>query len=281
MAWTTFAALTNPTLPELDGNFSTLYYLTNIACTASGTTTNFILTPSPTAAAITSYQQDMQLTAIATNTNGAAATGQLSGLAALPIYNDTVNGPTALTGGEIVNLCSFTLIYDSALNGNAGGFHLRAGNVVLTGQTLTMAGASITGNIAGTSLNLTGPASLSSLNVGGPAALASLVVSGPASLSSLGINAGTPILRYNSTVTTVVFGTLVPQTSADVTITFSGVKLSDDISIGWSVAPTASIVFTPFAAAAGSVVVRALNPISNATVTIGTLTMRLTQIGFT
>ena len=281
MAWTTFAALTNPTLPELDGNFSTLYYLTNIACTVSGSANALILTPNPTAASVTSYQQDMQFTGIAINSNSGAATGQVSGLAALPIYNDTVNGPTALGGGEIVTLNAVTLIYDVALNSGAGGFHLRAGNVVLTGQTLTMAGASVTGNIAGTSLNLTGPASLASLNVSGPAALASLVVSGPASLSSVGINAGTPILRYNSTVTTVVFGTLTPQTSADVTITFSGVKLSDDISIGWSIAPTPSIVFTPFAAAAGSVVVRALNPISNATVTLGTLTMRLTQIGFT
>jgi len=268
--WTTFAALTGPTLPELDANFSILYNLTNIACTVAGSANALLLTPNPTAATITSYQQNMWLTGIAVNTNSGAATAQLTGLGALPIYNDTVNGPTALTGGEIVALTAFSLIYDSALNSGGGGFHLRTGNVVLTGQTLTMAGASVTGNITSGSLAVTGPSSLTSLNV-----------TGPASLASLSINGGTPILRYNTAVTTVVFTAITPQTSQDHTITFAGVQLSDNIAIGWSVTPTASIVFSAFPSAAGSVVMRALNPITNQTITPGTLTVRLTQIGFT
>ena len=268
--WTTFAALTGPTLPELDANFSILYNLTNIACSVAGGANALTLTPSPTAATITGYQQNMWLTGIALNSNTGAATAQLQGLAALPIYNDTSNGPTALTGGEIVALTAFSLIYDSALNSGGGGFHLRTGNVVLTGQTLTMAGASVTGNILGGSLNISGPATFSTVTA-----------TGPASVGTLSINGGTPILRFNTAVTSVVFTAITPQTSQDQTITFAGVKLSDNIAIGWSVTPTASIIFSAFPSAAGSVVMRALNPITNQTITPGTLTVRLTQIGFT
>lgn len=280
--WTTFASLTGPTLPELDGNFDILYYLTNVACTTSGSANALVLTPSPAAAPISQYQQNMWLTGIALNTNAGAATAQVSGLAALPIYNDTTNGPTALTGGEIVALTAYSLIFDQALNGAAGGFHLRTGNVVLTGQTLTAAGVSATGQVSAGSLNVTGPAALASLGVTGPASLASLNVSGPSALAaSVAINGGSPILRLNSTVTTVVFTALTPQTSQDQTITFSGVKLSDNIDLGWSVTPTASIIFSAFASGSGSVVMRAQNPITNQTITPGTLTVRLTQIGFT
>jgi len=278
--WTTFAALTGPTLPELDGNYGILYYLTNISCTVAGSSSAFTLTPSPTAVPITSYQQGMTFTGIALNSNAGAVTGQVGSLAALPVYNDTVNGPTALTGGEIVALNSFSFIYDSALNSGGGGFHLRTGNVVFAGQTLTMGGASVTGLISSASLNVSGPATLASLNLSGLGSLASLNA-GPTSLSQLAINAGTPILRYNSTVTTVVFTSIVPNASQDQTVSFAGVKLSDNIVMGWSVAPTASIVFSAFAAAAGSVIMRAQNAVSNQTITPGTLTVRLTQIGFT
>ena len=111
--------------------------------------------------------------------------------------------------------------------------------------------------------------------------MTSLSASGPSSLASLSIAGGSPILRYNSTLTSVIFTAIVPQASQDQTVTFSGVKLSDDIQLGWSVTPTASIVFSAFPSAAGSVVVRALNPLTGATITPGTLTLRLTQIGFT
>jgi len=128
---------------------------------------------------------------------------------------------------------------------------------------------------------LAGSGSLSSLTVGGAASLTSLSASGPSSLASLSIAGGSPILRYNSTLTSVIFTAIVPQTSQDQTVTFSGVKLSDNIQLGWSATPNASLVYSAFPSAAGSVVVRALNPLTGATITPGTLTLRLTQIGFT
>lgn len=268
MSWTTFANLTNPTLVELDGNFGILSGLVPVPCTVSGTN-SLTLTSNAAAAANAGYQQNMILVGVAVATNTTAATAQLGSLAALPIYKDTAIGPVALSGGEIIQSCFLQLTYDSALNSGGGGFHLSTGVGELIGQTVTVASI------------LAGSGSLSSLTVGGAASLTSLSASGPSSLVSLSIAGGSPILRYNSTLTSVIFTAIVPQASQDQTVTFSGVKLSDDIQLGWSVTPTASIVFSAFPSAAGSVVVRALNPLTGATITPGTLTLRLTQIGFT
>ena len=136
MAWTTFAALTAPTLPELDGNFSILTLLANIPVTISGTNT-LVLTSTGGATAIAAYQQNMVIVGVAVATNNGAVTAQLGGLAALNVYNDTLSGPALLVGGEIVNNCRVTLIYDSALNSGAGGFHLgTGGSAQLVGATI-------------------------------------------------------------------------------------------------------------------------------------------------
>ena len=85
---------------------------------------------------------------------------------------------------------------------------------------------------------------------------------------------------FASSIVAPVFTAIGPSASQDQTVTFAGCKVSDVISIGWSVAPTASIVFNAYVAAAGSVIVRALNPIPATTITPGTLTMRLMKTSF-
>ncbi len=122
----TFAGLSSAQMSDLDANFSALGALTAIPCTVSGTNT-LVLTPlgdTPTIAAYTDYQA---FSGIAAATNSGAATAQVGGLAALPVYKDTSSGPVALAGGESVIGNAIILSYDSALNTGSGGFHLVGG----------------------------------------------------------------------------------------------------------------------------------------------------------
>lgn len=126
MAWTTFGALTNPTLPELDTNLLTLAQASSIPCVVSGAANALILTPvagMPPVAALANY---MSFTAIAGSTNSGATTVQIGALTALNAYKDTAAGPVAMVGTEIVQNCAYQFVYDSTLNSNAGGFHVNA-----------------------------------------------------------------------------------------------------------------------------------------------------------
>ena len=73
---------------------------------------------------VTAYTNNMQLSGVAAGSNTGPATARLGALAALNVYKDTGSGPVALAGGEIVAGNAFTLLYDSALNTGAGGWHL-------------------------------------------------------------------------------------------------------------------------------------------------------------
>lgn len=118
-----FANNTTPTGQQLDDTFAALGALTPIPCGVSGTNT-IALTPEADTPTITAYANYGQYSGIAAASNTGAVTAQVGSLAALAVYKDTIGGPKALTGGEIIINCSLILMYDSTLNSSAGGFHL-------------------------------------------------------------------------------------------------------------------------------------------------------------
>src|ERR1035437_374938 len=114
-------------LSVLDNNIATLSAAAPISCAVSGTNALTLtqnaagLVPS---SVLTAYTQNQLFNGIASATNTGATTATIGVVGALNVYKDTAAGPVALTGGEIVIGCAFSLRYDSALNTGAGGFHL-------------------------------------------------------------------------------------------------------------------------------------------------------------
>jgi len=269
MAWTTFANLTSATTVELDNNLSILTLLANVDCTASGTNA-LALTVINGGTAIAAYQQNLQIYAIAANTNSGATTAALGSLAALPVYKDTQTGPVALTGGEIVQNCLVGLWYDAALNGASGGFHLMTGGP-LVGQTF-----SVTGITASSFFYTAGVATLASIIA------SNMNAGGVVTLSSLSIAGGDAAVRLNSTLVSVIYAsTLVPGAYNSQTISLTGVAVGDNIVVGLSSVTPASISFAAYAGAAGSVILRASNATPSSTITlVSTLSMRITDLGF-
>ena len=276
MAWTTFANLTTPTLPELDANLSFLNGLINIPCTVSGTNT-LTLTPVAGGGTISSYSNYMVLRGIAAATNSGAVTANFAGIGALNVYKDTPAGPVVLTGNEIVLNCEFSLIYDSTLNASAGGFHLDTPNAGgLSGQTVTVA-----------SINAT-LGSLTSLSISNgyfaSASIATLsVATGIATLSSVQLGSVVNALtRLQSTLASFSItsgNALTPGQEAQATISFTGAAVNDQILVQPS-SVSASLSYAGYVSAAGSVVFRVHNLAPAATVTVSLFTVRLTDIGF-
>lgn len=279
MTWTTFANLTTPTLPELDGNFSVLSYLINITCTVSGQNT-LTLTSQAGATTYTQYQLGMRLQGIATATNNGAVTAQLGTLTLLPVYKDSPVGPTLLSGSEIVQLTAFTLIYDPALNAGGGGWHLQNSSGSISGYSL----ASLNIGLLGAASLNAGAFALATISFGSMSATTGSITNLVSSLATFGtvaLGTGAPLLRMNSTLTSAVFTTLTPGLVQFVTVPWTGVQPFDNIFLGWSLAPTASVVFSAWSPANGSVVVQAFNPLAAATVTVNTVNFRLTNLGWT
>lgn len=119
----TFTGNIAPTGEELDANFAALGALTPIPCTVAGSA-SITLTPSANVPTVAAYSNYMQFTGVAPSTNIGPVTFQVGSLAALSGYKDTVAGPVLLTGNEIIANTKLLLMYDSALNSGAGGFHL-------------------------------------------------------------------------------------------------------------------------------------------------------------
>lgn len=235
MTWTTFAALTAPTLPELDGNFNILSALANISVSIAGTNT-LALTNTNTAGSITAYQQNMRFVGVASATNTGAVTAAFGSLAALNVYIDSQSGPVALSGGEIVQNCDVILTYDAALNSGAGGFHLITGSGALSTQTLN--------------------------------------------IKSLEINSGPAILGMPSTLATIAFTSVLPNSQQSATVTLSGIHTGDLALLTLGAAQTAGIVVQPSIPAAGTVVVTASNITSGTTVTPATAPYRLSVMRY-
>lgn len=112
-----------PTGEELDADLAALGALTPIPCVAAGTSA-ITLTPAANTPTVVGYTNYAQFSAVAPSTNTGAVTAQVGSLAALSVYKDTIAGPVLLTGNEIVANTKLLVMYDSALNSGAGGFHL-------------------------------------------------------------------------------------------------------------------------------------------------------------
>ena len=145
-----FAAVTSATGAQLDANFAALGAVSVINGTVTGTNT-IAFTPGATTPTIAAYANNQLFAFVAVASNTGAATLQVGSLAALSIYKDSPAGPIALTGGEIVLGNYVEMAYDSALNSNAGGFHLRAGGSGLP-SALVSSGTSTVTIATGTTL---------------------------------------------------------------------------------------------------------------------------------
>ena len=301
MSWTTFANLTNPTLPELDGNFNILSALVPIPCTVAGTNT-LTLTSAEGAGTVSAYAQNMAFIGIAANTNTGATTANPLGFGALSVYKDTIGGPVALTGGEIVQNCAFTLRYDSTLNGSAGGFHLQtSGAGQFAGQTLSVTSvlsttASLTGLFSGTSMNVTGIGTFGTVSgtaltltgalTGVTASLAGLFSGVTASLTgllsgtSLGIGGNNALVRLNSaqytlSQFTIAFGAINLQT-----ITLAGVTVNDAIQVTRVLGSSQGALYlSGVPIASGSISISSTNIVTNTTLVLAPV-IRVASTGF-
>lgn len=145
-------------LSALDENFTTFGALVPIPCGVAGTNALTLtqsaagLVPTPT---IQAYSTDMLFSGIAAVTNTGPVTATVGSTGVLNVYKDTLAGPVALTGGEIVANCAFSLRYDAALNSGAGGFHLSSSTANLNGPVSPGGGASLTNLFSGNSPTLT------------------------------------------------------------------------------------------------------------------------------
>lgn len=147
--------LDNP-LQALDNNFTTFGALVQIPCSVAGTNTLTLtqnaagLVPTPT---ISAYTTNMLFSGIASGINTGPTTATIGSVGALPVYKDSLAGPVALSGGEIVANNAFTLRYDAALNSGNGGFHLTSSTAVASLQINS--GATLTNMLSGNSPTLT------------------------------------------------------------------------------------------------------------------------------
>lgn len=240
-----FANDTSPALPDLDQNFNAAFVLTPVPCSVSGTNALTLTQNSAGQAAsgtIAGYENGLQICGIAAQTNNAAVTARLGALAALNVYKDSVAGPVVLSGNEIVQACSFTLRYDSSLNGNAGGWHLIA-NITSSGNTISPA--------------------LVRASVG-------LQVGATTSPTLTGLLETTAVLAYTS---------IVPNASQDQTFTVAGLLATDGLAMALPLPVSTGLTFSSYFAAGntvtGTVTVRCANVTAASTITPGTITVGL------
>ena len=250
-----FANDTAPTGPELDGNFTVFGTLTPIPCVTSGTNT-LALTVNASGVTVPQYNQYQQYTSVAVSSNTGAVTAAVGSLSPLNVYKDTPAGPAALTGNEIIANCRFVLMYDSALNTGSGGFHLISNGSGL-GSYLPLSGGSLSGPLTGTTFTGT-TFSATDLIVGG----------------------GQGVLRIQSTLASVTFTAINPQTTQDQGFSLAGVKTNDNIMVGLPAGISAGIAYQGFVNGAGSITLRAMN-ITSGTITPSGGNYRLTALGFT
>jgi len=273
MAWTTFAALgTGPATPDmLDGNFNILTVRAPFDCTVSGTNT-LTMVPVSGATGLGVFTFGTQFSGIAANSNTGAVTVSVTGFTgSFPVYKDIVGGPAVLTGGEIVAGTLFTLFFDQALNGNAGGFHLLSAAFSSAGGSPIFSVVTA-GTVTASLVNVTSLASIAN------ASLASITwVRGIG--TSLQLGGGDFITRFNSQISAVAFGQITPNTIVASSVTFAGVSTLDNIFLGFGTAGPGSVTYQPYVSASGTIVINAFTS-APVTIAAATLTMRITDLGF-
>lgn len=252
-----FANATTVTTPQLDANFAALGALTAIPCTVTGTNA-LTLTPLANTPTITAYADYLPLTGIAAATNTGATTAAATGLGSLNVYKDTSSGPAALTGSEIVSGNAFTLIYDSALNSGAGGFHLQTGPVTGLGVFLPLTGGTLSGGLSGTTATF----------------------SGAASVSTLTVKTGAAVTRQLSASASLTWSVVAAGASQDQTLAVSGCSIGDIVTVGLPTSVAAGILIDGRVSATGVVSVRATNGTSGTLTPTGG-TYRVGVQGFT
>lgn len=124
----TFAALTAATGAQLDQNYAAVGALTIIPCTITGTNT-LVLTPLANTPAVSAYANYNVFSGIIAVTNTTAVTVNVNSIGAKSGYKDSSTGPAALAANNLYAGNYALFIYDSALNSNAGGFHIKTGVV--------------------------------------------------------------------------------------------------------------------------------------------------------
>lgn len=153
---TQFQNSTDNNLSDLDNDISTLAVLAPIPCTISGTNA-LVLTMTvannnfPTG--VTGYANYMLFTGVASGSNSTGVTMQVGSLPALSVYKDITTGPVVLIGGEIVAGNAVSFLYDAALGGGAGGFHLIA-STATTRSALDVLSLRIGNNFTSTLTNM-------------------------------------------------------------------------------------------------------------------------------
>lgn len=152
---TIFGTLNPPqaTGAQLDNNLALVSAQAPIPCTASGSNV-ITLTQNSNVYTVTGYVQNMQVSFIVTSSNTGPTQAGISGLGSRSIYKDTPAGATALNGNELIQGNAATLMYDTALNGGAGGWHLFSSAAItdtnITPSSVTVNDATLTNLLSGT-----------------------------------------------------------------------------------------------------------------------------------
>lgn len=245
---TQFANDTTPSLADLDQNFEAFGILAPVPCAVSGSNAlSFTQNQSTqaTSVQVTAYENYLAICAVAAQSNTSGVTAQLGTLPSLPVYKDTISGPAALTGGEIVAGNAFTLVYDSALNGGGGGWHLVWG--VGVGNTINP--------------------SLVRASTG----------------IQIGATTNPTLTGILSAAATLTYTSIVPGSSQDQSFTMSGLSVTDVLAMGLPVPVSTGLSYSAYVTNAGTVgvgtvTVRALNATAGSTITPGTITVQAKAI---
>ncbi len=284
-----FSNNSSPTGPEVDADLAQLGSQSTVPCTVSGTNA-LTLTQRINTSTVTAYANNNRYSGVATATNTAATTARVGALAALNVYRDSPAGPVPLTGGEIVNGCAFTLVYDSALNTGAGGFHLFS-----TTSSFAFSGGTITGSIfltdgASFTSTLT-PALLSAASINATSLFGTTLAAGSGSITNATlVNASATTLKIGASAASITrmlaaTGTLsytvVPANSGQTqALLVPGCQANDVVTVGPPVSYPTGIAFNGAVSAAGTVGITALN-VTNASIAAFSVVMQSIVMGTT
>lgn len=217
-----FANVTTLVTSQLDANYNALGALTPIPCSSSGSNV-VTLTPLANTPTVSAYSNYIQFTFISASSNTSTTTAAVGALAALAVYKDTGAGPIQLSGGEIVQNCQYTIIYDSSLGGGSGGFHLK------NGATLSVSGGTITGPV---------------------------VFNGPVMVGSA---ANSSLSNVVSTSSSIAWANIPAASASIATIALTGCSVGDCVFLGTPASVPTGIAFFGWVSAAGTVTLQAIN----------------------